>query len=263
MVSERRPIALTIAGSDSGGGAGIQADLKTFEGLSVHGTSVVTCITAQNPDSVTAVQGCQPRVVQAQLEAVFAALPPRALKTGMLFTASIIKTVAAYFRSRPDVPLIVDPVMVSSSGAVLLAPAARRSLREELFPLARLITPNLAEAESLLGRPVHSLAALRRAARELHQTFGCATLVKGGHLRTGAEAIDFFYDGRIELMLSAPRVSHIRTHGTGCTYSAAVVAFVALGHSLPRAVEQAKQYISSAIHGSYRAGKHTVLRHRP
>ena len=176
------PVALTVAGSDSGGGAGIQADLKTFATLGVHGTSAITCVTAQNPEGVRGVQACSVHIVRRQIEAVFDELPPGAVKTGMLYSAPIIHAVAEFFRRHQGLPLVVDPVMVSTSGAQLLKPAAVRVLRVELLPLATLVTPNLDEAEILVGEKLTSVTDLRAAARELYQHFGCAALVKGGHL---------------------------------------------------------------------------------
>ena len=253
------PIALTIAGSDSGGGAGIQADLKTFASLGVHGTCAITCITAQNPEGVRGIQACRPEIVRQQMEAVFAELPPAAVKTGMLYSTEIIRAVAAFFKSGSRPALVVDPVMVATSGARLLKPSAIDLLKRELLPLATLVTPNLDEAEILVGEKLRSVEDLRAAARVLPGRFGCAALVKGGHLRGLKEAVDIFYDGKEELLLSAPFVRGVSTHGTGCTYSAAVAGWLARGCSLTRAVEQAKEYITQAIAGSRVAAGHSVL----
>jgi hydroxymethylpyrimidine/phosphomethylpyrimidine kinase len=255
----RLPLALTIAGSDSGGGAGIQADLKTFAALGVHGTSAITCLTAQNPAGVTGIQTTTPKLVQAQIETVFAELPPAAMKTGMLFSSRIVRVVAAVLRSAKRLPLVVDPVMVATSGAVLLKPAAIRALTEDLLPLATLLTPNLHESELLLGRKLASVEDLRAAAAELHGRFGCAVLAKGGHLPGLREAVDIFRDDREELLLTAPFVRGVSTHGTGCTYSAAVTAGLARGLSLREAVIAAKEFITAAIGGSRRIGRHWVL----
>lgn len=257
---KRLPCALTIAGSDSGGGAGVQADLKTFQTLGVHGTSAITCLTAQNPRGVLAVEATKPVMVGAQLDALFAELPPDAAKTGMLFSAPIIRAVAARWRrSGAEVPLVADPVMVATSGARLLQPAAVRALTEELLPLATLLTPNLDEAALLVGAPLRTLGELREAARALHGRFGAAVLAKGGHLATPGEAVDVFYDGRREELLRARRIAGVSTHGTGCTYSAAVTAGLARGLSLRRAVRAAKEHITAAIAGSCRVGRHLVL----
>lgn len=253
------PIALTIAGSDSGGGAGIQADLKTFASLGVHGVSAITCLTAQNPRGVLAIQAASVEILRRQLEAVFAELPPLAVKTGMLYSAALIREVAAFLARQPRLALVVDPVMVSTSGTPLLKPDAVRMMLAQLLPRATLLTPNLSEAQILVGAALKSIEDLRHAARVLHQRFGCAALVKGGHLRGMKQAVDIFYDGREELLLSAPFVRGIRTHGTGCTYSAAITAYLARGLALPRAVGRAKEYISQAIARSHRAAGHFVL----
>lgn len=253
------PIALTIAGSDSGGGAGIQADLKTFTALGCHGTTAITCITAQNPKAVTGIQPIRPDLVRKQIEAVFAELPPRAVKTGMLFSSEIINAVAEFFASGKRPPLVVDPVMVATSGAVLLKPSAIRALKERLLPRATLVTPNLDETRLLLGRKLRTLEDLLDAAEELHAKFGCAALVKGGHLKLGAEAVDVLFDGKRFTVLKARRVAGVSTHGTGCTYSAAIAAYLAQGRKLSPAVVAAKQFITQAIRLSYRAGKHPVL----
>jgi hydroxymethylpyrimidine kinase/phosphomethylpyrimidine kinase len=252
------PVALTVAGSDSGGGAGLQADLKTFAALGVHGTVAVTCVTAQNPAGVRAIECCRPEMVRRQMEAVFDAFRPAAVKTGMLHSAEIIRAVAAFFRKR-RVPLVVDPVMVATSGARLLKPEAVKVLMRELLPLATLVMPNLDEASVLTGRKLRSLEDLRTATRELRQRLGCAVLVKGGHLRAMKEAADFFNDGRNELLLTAPYVRGVRTHGTGCTYSAAVTAHLARGLELTAAVAAAKEFITQAIAHSQTASGNPIL----
>lgn len=253
------PIALTIAGSDSGGGAGIQADLKTFASLKVHGASAITCITAQNPKHVKAVQACSPEIVRQQMEAVFEELRPAAVKTGMLYSEEIIGAVIEFFASRQEVPLVIDPVMISTSGASLLKPSAVKLLRNRLLPLATVVTPNLDEAAVITGRKLKSAEDLRWAARAIHEEFGCAALIKGGHLRNSKEAADVFFDGEDEWLLTAPFVKGVHTHGTGCTYSAAITGFLALGGDLREAVANAKEYISQAIAESYMVGKHSAL----
>ena len=257
------PVALTIAGSDSGGGAGIQADLKTFAALGVHGASAIACLTAQNPRRVLGIEPCSPGMLRRQIEAVFEELPPAAVKTGMLFSAENVRVVADFFRNSKfkiqNSKLVIDPVMVSSSGAKLLEPRAVKILKEQLLPLATLATPNLSEAEILSGRKISSVEAMREAAREIHSRFGCAALVKGGHLRGVSEAVDIFFDGRTELLLTAPFVKGIRTHGTGCVYSAAICAALARGHSLPQAVQIGKKFVTRAIAESYRVGRHFAL----
>ena len=258
------PIALSIAGSDSGGGAGAQADLKTFAALGIHGTSAITCLTAQNPREVRAIQPASPALLHAQLEALFAELPPAAAKTGMLFSAPLIHVVVKCLRQHNRLPVIVDPVMAATSGSRLLQPAAMKLLQRELLPLATLITPNLVEAELLLGTRLRDEEDLRAAARALHARFGCAALVKGGHLRGAHDAVDIFFDGTTELMLSAPFVRGVSTHGTGCTYSAAITACLARAPrsesaALPQAVTRAKEFITQAIAQACRAGRHDVL----
>jgi hydroxymethylpyrimidine/phosphomethylpyrimidine kinase len=253
------PIALTIAGSDSGGGAGIQADLKTFAALGVHGTSAITCVTAQNPRGVTGIQPTRADVVRRQIEAVFDELRPNAVKTGMLFSTDIIRVVAEFFENGKRPPLVVDPVMVATSGAVLLRPAAIRTLKDRLLPLAVLVTPNLDEAQLLVGRQLRTREDLLDAALEIHERFGCAALVKGGHLQLGNDAVDVLFDGKRFTVLKATRVQGVSTHGTGCTYSAAITGFLTRGESLARAVTSAKQLITRAIAQSQRAARHSVL----
>lgn len=255
---EKIPVALTIAGSDSGGGAGIQADLKTFAALGVHGASVVACLTAQNPARVLAIEPCPPHMLRRQLEAVFQELPPAAVKTGMLFSAENI-CVAAGFLKNQRAPLVVDPVLVSTSGAKLLQPRALKMLLDRLIPLAALVTPNLAEAQILSGRKISSLEEMDDAARKINWRFGCAALVKGGHLRGERRATDIFFDGQTRMVLRAPFVKGIRTHGTGCVYSAAICAALARGENLPRAVQTAKRFVTRAILKSCRIGNHFAL----
>ena len=257
--AKRIPIALTIAGSDSGGGAGIQADLRTFASLGVHGTSAITCLTAQNPRRVLAIQASRPEFVRVQLEAVFRELPPRAVKTGMLYSAGIVQVVANFFKVPGCPPLIIDPVMISTSGARLLTSSACDLLEKKLLPLAALVTPNLHEAEILIGKKLQSPEDMRQAAREIHRRFGCAALVKGGHLLGSKQAIDIFYDGKHELLLNAPFMKRGRLHGTGCTYSAAVTAYLARGRDLRDAVILGKKYITQAIADCYFAANHPVL----
>ena len=254
------PVALTIAGSDSGGGAGIQADLKTFAALGVHGASAIACLTAQNPRRVLGVEPVSPKMLRQQIQAVFEELRPAAVKTGMLFSAENIRVVTGLLKKK-KCPLVVDPVMVSTSGTRLLEPAAINVLKDKLLPLATLVTPNLDEAEILTGHRPVSVEEMRQAAREIHSRFGCAALVKGGHLKNAREAIDIFFDGKTELLLSAPFIKGVRTHGTGCTYSAAICAALALGHDLPQAIQIGKKFVTSAISRSYRIGKHFALGH--
>jgi len=253
------PIALTIAGSDSGGGAGIQADLKTFASLGVHGLTVVTSVTAQSPRAVRSIEPCSLAIVRKQLETVLEEFRPAAAKTGMLFSAAIIRSLAPFFSRRRGPVLVVDPVLVSTSGRTLLQSSARKALWDELMPRAALVTPNLHEVEFFLGRKIRSLDELRSAARELYSRFGCAILAKGGHLPATKHAVDVFYDGKREVLLSAPFVRGIKTHGTGCTYSAAITAYLARGLSVTESVRKAKNYITRAIVSSHKTSGHTVL----
>lgn len=257
------PIALTIAGSDSGGGAGIQADLKTFAALGVHGASAITCLTAQNPRGVTGILAATPGMVRRQIEAVFAELPPVAVKTGMLYSAAIIRVVVELWKAGRRPPLVVDPVMLATSGARLLKPSAMRALSDDLLPLATLATPNLAEAALLAGRALREPEDLRAAAREIHRRHGCAVLVKGGHLRGLRAAVDVLFDGRDEWLLQTPFVRGVGTHGTGCACSAAITAGLALGDSLPDAVRRGKEFIARAIAASRRVAGHWVLGFQP
>jgi len=248
------PVALTIAGSDSGGGAGIQADLKTFHALGVFGTSAITVITCQNPAGISAVQLVRPRIVAEQIARVCAALPVRAAKTGMLYDAKIIRAVAGNVRCR----LVVDPVMVATSGARLLQPAALRVLQTVLFPLATVVTPNLAEAEVLLGCQIRTVPELRAAARALADRYGVAFLVKGGHL-TG-DAVDVLCAGNRLHEFGAPHIAGVKTHGTGCIFSAALTAYLALGCGLVEAARRAKIFVTRAIRDSVKIGRYYALK---
>ncbi len=246
-------VVLTVAGSDSGGGAGIQADLLTFAAHGVHGTSAITAVTAQNSVAVLDWVALDPRMVVAQMEAVASDMPVAAAKTGMLATAAIVSAVAAAIE-RLRLPLVVvDPVMVAKSGDRLLDRDAETAYRERLLPLATVVTPNLPEAESLLGRPVRTLAEMREAARALRAMGPRAVVVKGGHLE--GDAVDVFWDGERMEDLSAPRIATKNTHGTGCTYSAAIAARLALGDPLLDAVRGAKTYLTEAIRRSYSVGR--------
>ncbi len=246
-------VALTIAGSDSGGGAGIQADLKTFAAHGLHGTSAITAVTAQNSVEVTDWVALEPRMVSAQIEAVATDMPVAATKTGMLATAAIVSAVADAAARLSLGPLVVDPVMVAKSGDRLLDAAAERAYVERLFPRAALVTPNLFEAEALLGRPVRDLEAMRTAARDLRALGAAAVLVKGGAL--AGEPVDVLFDGDRVVDLPGPRVETANVHGTGCTLSAAICARLALGDALLDAVRAAKVYLTEALRRSYSVGK--------
>jgi len=246
-------VVLTVAGSDSGGGAGIQADLRTFAAHGVHGTSAITAVTAQNSVAVLDWVALEPRMVVAQMEAVASDMDVAAVKTGMLATAAIVSAVAGAIE-RLRLPLVVvDPVMVAKSGDRLLDRDAETAYRERLLPLATVVTPNLPEAEALLGRPVRTLVEMREAARALRAMGPRAVVVKGGHLE--GDAVDVFWDGERLEDLPAPRIDTRNTHGTGCTYSAAIAARLALGEPRLDAVRGAKAYLTEAIRGSYAVGR--------
>jgi hydroxymethylpyrimidine/phosphomethylpyrimidine kinase len=254
------PAALTIAGSDSGGGAGIQADLKTFAALGVHGTSAITCITAQNPRQVLGIEPCSTIILRQQLTAIFSELAPAAVKTGMLFSQAHLKVVVQFLKKLPELPpVVVDPVMLATSGTRLLAKDAVFTLKKELLPLTTLATPNLDEAAILSNTKISSIEQMREAARDIHSRFGCAVLIKGGHLKGSSEAADIFWDGKNELLLASPFIKGVKTHGTGCTYSAAICAALARGHRLTEAVAIGKKFVTTAIAGSHRIGPHFVL----
>lgn len=241
------PRVLTIAGSDSGGGAGIQADLKSFAAFGTFGMSAITAITAQNTIGVTAIHPVPLAVIEAQIVAVLDDIGADAAKTGMLGTADIVELVATLIRRYALANLVVDPVMVAKSGDVLLAVEARRALRELLLPLATVVTPNLPEAAELIGRPVPDRAAMYDAARALHNLGPRWVVVKGGHLPENEAAIDLVYDGSHFVELPAPRTRTGNTHGTGCTFSAAIAAGLARGLEPLAAIRRAKAYISAAI----------------
>lgn len=248
------PVAMTVAGSDCSSGAGLQADLKTFSAFGVYGLTAVTCVVAEIPGKVTRIQPVARPVLEEQLKLLLGGFPVAAVKTGMLFSRPLIEAVAVALTSqeggrRPA--LVVDPVMVATSGDPLLQRSAVRAFERRLFPLAAVITPNLDEAAVLLGREVRSARELEPAAVELRDRYGCAVLLKGGHLR-GKTAVDVLADGEGILRLEAAYVSGVATHGTGCTYSAAIAAGLAQGEPLRAAVAAAKDYVSKAIGQPFR-----------
>jgi len=242
------PVALTIAGSDSGGGAGIQADLKAFAANGVFGTSAITAITAQNTIGVRGVHVPPWEFVDAQISAVLADLPVAAVKTGMLATAEIIELVARRAGAGDLPQLVVDPVMVASSGDRLLAEEAEMAYLKLLFPHALVITPNLREASLLVGRELTTVDDMAEAAAQLGQSGAPYVLVKGGHL--AGDAIDVLFDGDRIQQLAAPRIDTVNVHGTGCTMAAAIAAFLARGETVPDAVRAAKAYTTGAIQGA-------------
>jgi hydroxymethylpyrimidine/phosphomethylpyrimidine kinase len=253
------PTVLTIAGSDSGGGAGIQADVKTFQEFLAFGTSVVTAVTAQNTLGVHGVYPMSVAAVEKQLRAVMDDIGADAVKTGMLVNEEIICCVAEVLQSYGAKHLVVDPVMLSKGGAALLKDAAVSALQERLLPLSDVVTPNLPEACRLSGMSaIRTLEEMEEAARRIYDFGPRAVLVKGGH-RDGAEAVDLLYDGKKAVTFHAPKIPSAHTHGTGCTLSSAIAAGLAYGKELETAVREAKEYVSAAIWSSARgiAGKGT------
>ena len=238
------PVVMSIAGSDNSAGAGAQADLKTFCALGVYGVTAITCVVAEVPGKVSAIQPIEPRIVAEQIRLLFEAFPIAAVKTGMLYSREIIEAVADALL--PGIPLVVDPVMVATSGDPPLQQDAIALYRERLFPIANVITPNLDEAAVLLGRPLANLADMRSGGRELAARFDTAILLKGGHLRE-AVATDLLFAGGEIHEFTAPFVPGVSTHGTGCAYSAAIAAHLAHGGPLVEAVASAKRFITRAI----------------
>ncbi len=247
-----RAVALTIAGSDPSGGAGIQADLKTFHQFGVYGEAVITLLTVQNTVRVDRVEVMPADLVRQQIDAVIEDIPPGAAKTGALGSREVVEAVAEAAR-RFDFPLVVDPVMISKHGAPLMAADARRAVAELLLPHALVVTPNLPEAAELAGFPVVDLPSMRRAAQRIAAMGARAVLVKGGHLADSATDVLFFGGGWQEF--PATRIDTRNTHGTGCTYSAAIAACLALGLALPEAVGRAKLFVSEAIASSPGLGR--------
>ncbi len=254
--------ALTIAGSDSGGGAGIQADLKTFQARGVYGTSVVTSITAQNTLGVSGVHDVPPDVVAAEMDAVLSDIGADAAKTGMLSSAEIVEVVSERIRRWGVERLVVDPVMVSKSGDRLLQEDAVSALRERLLPLALLVTPNLPETEELVGHRVRTRREMEEAARELADLGARSVVIKGGH--SEGEPVDLLFDGRGFTEYPAERVHSRNTHGTGCTFSAAIAAELAKGTRVAEAVAYAKIFVTEAIRQAHAIGRgHGPVNHNP
>jgi hydroxymethylpyrimidine/phosphomethylpyrimidine kinase len=252
--------ALTIAGSDSGAGAGIQADLKTFAALGVYGTSAVTAITAQNTVGVTKIVELDTAIVGAQIDAVIQDIGTDAVKTGMLSSAAIIHAVTAKIKQHRLRNLVVDPVMVATSGDLLLKKNAVAALRDQLIPLAVIVTPNIAEAEALTGLKLNRAPAIEDAARQIVASGARSVVIKGGHRR--GPATDLFYDGKHFRELRAARIRTRHTHGTGCTLSAAIAAYLAKGENIESAVVLAKKFITQAIRQSFAIGSgHSPVHH--
>jgi len=253
---------LTIAGSDSGGNAGVQADLRAFHSYRVHGCTVFAALTAQNPFGVSAIHTVPADFVAAQLDAVLGTYDIRALKTGMLGEPAAIDAIAERLTAHPEIAKVIDPVMIATSGARLVSDAAREAIIKKLLPLATIITPNLPEAESLCGNAIEPNAPragdarhAEELARRIFDAYGCAVLVKGGH---GSEkrAVDVFFDGRAVREYAMPWIANpVSTHGTGCSLAAALAAELALGHPIADAVRGAKDYVHKAIARSYLVGE--------
>lgn len=251
-----KPCCLTVAGSDSGGNAGVQADLRAFHAYGLHGCTVFTALTAQNPGGVSAIHAVPPGFIAAQLDAVLGTYSVAALKTGMIADPAAVEVVAGCLAAHPGIAKVVDPVMIATSGARLMAESAVEVFVKNLLPLATVVTPNIPEAAALSGIGIGSRADVQEAAKRIHGECGCAVLVKGGHaVGDLVEAEDTLYDGATFLSVTMPWIaSPVSTHGTGCSLSAAIAAELATGRSLADAVRGAKDYVHRAIAGSFYVG---------
>ena len=256
------PVALTIAGSDSSAGAGIQADLKTFSALGVYGLTAVTCVVAETPGRVSKIEPVSTALVREQIQILLRNFPVAAIKTGLLFSAEIIREIANVLREDRSRPLVIDPVMVATSGDPLLQDDAVEIYERELFPRATLITPNLDEAARLIGKPIGDLRAMREAGEALANKYGVSVLLKGGHL-AGDQATDLLFRNGNVTEFSAPFSRGVATHGTGCTYSAAITAGLANSLSLEEAVRRAKNFVSATIAQHHAWGDVHALNHSP
>jgi len=255
------PVALSVAGSDSGGNAGIQADLLTFAALGVFGTTAITCLTAQNPAGISGVEVTPAAFVRAQLQQVAKFHSLRALKSGMLFTAPVVRVVAAFLDAHPSLPAVVDPVMVATSGAVLLQQEAIAAIKIRLLPRATIVTPNLDEAGVLLGRKPESPKEIADAAQTLAKNYQTAFLVKGGHL-DGKTVVDVLALPRGRpTVYEDNRIADVDTHGSGCTLSAAIAAGLAHGQPLAEAVEAARNYLRRGLKKSLILGSNRFIAH--
>lgn len=245
--------SLTIAGTDPTGGAGIQADLKTFQELQSYGMSVITSVVAQNTTGVQSIHHIPLQMIEDQLESVLSDMPVHAFKTGMIANIDMMEVIQAKIAGR-NIPFVIDPVMVATSGDALISEDARDYLRDHLLPMCKVVTPNLPEAEFLTGVKIETEEAMKDAAQKIVHEYGAgAALVKGGHL--DGDATDFLYDGKEFHVFSEKRIDTINTHGTGCTYSAAITAYLSHGLSLVDAVEKSKHFITEAIKHSFDLGK--------
>ncbi|HEU5245884.1 MAG TPA: bifunctional hydroxymethylpyrimidine kinase/phosphomethylpyrimidine kinase [Candidatus Udaeobacter sp.] len=264
------PVALSVAGSDSSSGAGIQADLKTFSALGVYGLTAVTCVVAEIPGKVSRIEPASSKIVREQIEVLAKSFQIAAIKTGLLCSAEIISAVAKAIQNlakmfAPRIPLVIDPVFVATSGDPLLEPAAIETYEKELFPLASLITPNLDEAERLLATKIKTRQSMHHAGKKLEKRFGTGILLKGGHL-AGDHAIDLLFSKGKVVEFSVPFVRGVATHGSGCTYSAAITAGLAKGLPLEQAITQAKKFVTGSIARHFEWASHSgdvlqALRH--
>ena len=259
------PVALSVAGSDSSAGAGIQADLKTFSALGVYGLTAVTCVVAEIPGNVSRIEPVSAKIVSEQIEVLTKSFPIAAIKVGLLCCVDIVsavsKTILDFEKmAAARIPLVVDPVFVATGGDPLLEPAAIESYEKELFPLATLITPNLDEAERLVGTKINDRQSMHGAGKELQKRFGTGILLKGGHL-ADEHAVDILFANGKVTEFSALKVFGVATHGTGCTYSAAITAGLASGLSLEKAVGQAKKFVTESIRTHFQWGNLHALRH--
>lgn len=264
MTSEKKTgKTLTIAGSDCSGGAGIEADLKTFAYFRAYGMAAITCVVAENPRKVVSIQPIQDKVIREQIDCCLEGQKGVVIKTGMFFSTSIIRAVhfSLTKRKKEVAKIIVDPVMVATSGKRLLKPDAIKALKTFIEIHADVLTPNLDEAEILAERTIRTKQQMETAAHDIAVRYRCAVLMKGGHLNDRAWAEDFFWDGRNGLWLKSKRIRGVKTHGTGCTYSAAITAHLAKGLSLFESVKQAKKFVTKAIRHSYQIGPWQALCH--
>ncbi len=255
----RMPVVMTVAGSDSGGGAGIQADLKVFSALNVFATSAITCVTAQNPAKVAGVEAIDPAMVAMQMRTVFAAFPVKAVKTGMLYSAGIIHAVASVLSRKKLNVLVVDPVMIATSGARLIQKHAFIAMCSDMLPLATVITPNIPEAEQLCNSRITSLDEMKNAAMAIQKKFGAACVLKGGHMESLSgqakdEVVDVLCCGRDVVEFCTRRVSVDNTHGTGCRFSAALTSYLAKGEPLRNAVGMSQKFVAHTLQDQLYAG---------
>lgn len=261
-MSDIPPHAMTIAGSDSGGGAGIQADLKTFAAFGVYGTSAITAITAQNTVGVTAVQEIDLDIIAAQIDAIVEDIGVDVVKTGMLSSADIVRVVAGKAKEHSFPQMVVDPVMIAATGARLLREEAIRTICDELIPLATVVTPNIPEAEALTGLEIKDAASMERAARAIHDMGALNVVIKGGHMESEERSDDLLFDGKEMKLFTGARIQTTSNHGTGCTFASAVASGLAHDRSVEQSVADAKAYVTKAIARAFPVGHgHGPLNH--